>query len=178
MRKIIIINGMGGSGKDSFVKACQNIDPTIENISSVNYVKQVAHELGWDGVKDTKGRRFLSDLKMALSAYNDAPFIMTIKDIEDYDKDATVFVHIRESDDILKYKAYFEHNGDIVTTVLINNSRVTPITSNLADADVYNSSYDWIIDNEGSLDDLAESAKFFLKNFNKSIAKRENKIDG
>lgn len=178
MRKIIIINGMGGSGKDSFVKACQNIDPTIQNISSVNYVKQVAYELGWDGVKDTKGRRFLSDLKMALSAYNDAPFIMTIKDIEDYDKNATVFVHIRESDDISKYKAYFEHNGDIVTTVVINNSRVKPITSNLADADVYNSSYDWIIDNEGTLDDLAQSAEFFLKNFNKSITKRRNRIDG
>lgn len=178
MRKIIIINGMGGSGKDSFVKACQNIDPTIQNISSVNYVKQVAYELGWDGVKDTKGRRFLSDLKMALSAYNDAPFIMTIKDIEDYDKNATIFVHIRESDDISKYKAYFEHNGDIVTTVVINNSRVKPITSNLADADVYNSSYDWIIDNEGTLDDLAQSAEFFLKNFNKSITKRRNRIDG
>lgn len=178
MRKIIIINGTGGSGKDSFVKACQNIDPTIQNISSVNYVKQVAYELGWDGVKDTKGRRFLSDLKMALSAYNDAPFIMTIKDIEDYDKNATVFVHIRESDDISKYKAYFEHNGDIVTTVVINNSRVKPITSNLADADVYNSSYDWIIDNEGTLDDLAQSAEFFLKNFNKSITKRRNRIDG
>ena len=178
MRKIIIINGMGGSGKDSFVKACQNIDPTIQNISSVNYVKQVAYELGWDGVKDTKGRRFLSDLKMALSAYNDAPFIMTIKDIEDYDKNATVFVHIRESDDISKYKAYFEHNGDIVTTVVINNSRVKPITSNLADADVYNSSYDWIIDNEGTLDDLAQSAEFFLKNFNKSITKRRNRING
>lgn len=178
MRKIIIINGTGGSGKDSFVKACQNIDPTIQNISSVNYVKQVAYELGWDGVKDTKGRQFLSDLKMALSAYNDAPFIMTIKDIEDYDKNATVFVHIRESDDISKYKAYFEHNGDIVTTVVINNSRVKPITSNLADADVYNSSYDWIIDNEGTLDDLAQSAEFFLKNFNKSITKRRNRIDG
>lgn len=178
MRKIIIINGTGGSGKDSFVKACQNIDPTIQNISSVNYVKQVAYELGWDGVKDTKGRRFLSDLKMALSAYNDAPFIMTIKDIEDYDKNATVFVHIRESDDISKYKTYFEHNGDIVTTVVINNSRVKPITSNLADADVYNSSYDWIIDNEGTLDDLAQSAEFFLKNLNKSITKRRNRIDG
>lgn len=177
MRKIIIINGMGGSGKDSFVKACQNIDPTIQNISSVNYVKQVAYELGWDGAKDTKGRRFLSDLKMALSAYNDAPFIMTIKDIEDYDKNATVFVHIRESDDISKYKAYFEHNGDIVTTVVINNSRVKPITSNLADADVYNSSYDWIIDNEGTLDDLAQSAEFFLKNFEKEIKKRSKNID-
>lgn len=176
MRKIIIINGMGGSGKDSFVKACQNIDPTIQNISSVEYVKQVAYELGWDGVKDTKGRRFLSDLKMALSAYNDAPFIMTIKDIEDYDKDATVFVHIRESDDISKYRTYFEHNGDIVTTVLINNSRVAPITSNLADADVYNSSYDWIIDNEGTLEDLNVSAEFFLKNFNKNIKKRDKQI--
>ena len=177
MRKIIIINGMGGSGKDSFVKACQNIDPTIQNISSIEYVKQVAHELGWDGIKDTKGRRFLSDLKMALSAYNDAPFIMTIKDIEDYDKDATVFVHIRESDDIDKYKAYFEHNGDIVTTVLINNSRVKPIASNFADADVYNSSYDWIIDNEGTLEDLAQTATFFLKNFEKEIKKRSNNID-
>lgn len=168
---------MGGSGKDSFVKACQNINPTIQNISSIEYVKQVAHELGWDGIKDTKGRRFLSDLKMALSAYNDAPFIMTIKDIEDYDKDATVFVHIRESDDIDKYKAYFEHNGDIVTTVLINNSRVKPIASNFADADVYNSSYDWIIDNEGTLDDLAQTATFFLKNFEKEIKKRSNNID-
>ena len=177
MRKIIIINGMGGSGKDSFVKACQNIDPTIQNISSVDYVRQVAYELGWDGEKDTKGRRFLSDLKMALSAYNDAPFIMTIKDVEDFDENATVFVHIRESDDIDKYKTYFEHNGDIVTTVLINNSRVKPITSNFADADVYNSSYDWIIDNEGTLADLATSAEFFLKNFEKEIKKRSKNID-
>jgi hypothetical protein len=54
---------------------------------------------------------------------------------------------------------------------------VTPITSNLADADVYNSSYDWIIDNEGTLDDLAQSAEFFLKNFEKEIKKRSKNID-
>ena len=60
--------------------------------------------------------------------------------------------------------------------MIINNSRVMPITSNLADADVYNSSYDWIIDNEGTLDDLAQSAEFFLKNFKKEIAKRDKRI--
>ena len=78
---------------------------------------------------------------------------------------------------LFRSKDYFEHNGDIVTTVVINNSRVKPITSNLADADVYNSSYDWIIDNEGTLDDLAQSAEFFLKNFEKEIKKRSKNID-
>ena len=51
MRKIIIINGGAGVGKDTFVRLCQNIDPTIQNLSSVDYIREVAHELGWSGEK-------------------------------------------------------------------------------------------------------------------------------
>lgn len=94
MRKIIIINGGAGVGKDTFVRLCQNIDPTIQNLSSVDYVREVAHELGWSGEKDDKARRFLSDLKKAMMLYNGAPFYKVFETINDFDENATVFLNL------------------------------------------------------------------------------------
>lgn len=44
MKKIIIINGTGGSGKDTFVNYCAQFIKTV-NISSVDKVKEAANIL-------------------------------------------------------------------------------------------------------------------------------------
>jgi len=44
MKKIIIINGTGGSGKDTFVNYCSEYIKTV-NISSVDKVKEAANIL-------------------------------------------------------------------------------------------------------------------------------------
>ena len=67
MKTVVIINGAGESGKGTFVKFCRDIllpyRIFVNNISSIDQVKEVAAGLGWDGKKDDEGRKFLSDLK-------------------------------------------------------------------------------------------------------------------
>ena len=166
MRKIIIINGGAGVGKDTFVQMCQNIDPTIQNLSSVDYVREVAHELGWSGEKDDKARRFLSDLKKAMMLYNGAPFYKVFETINDFDEDAVVFLHVREPDEIELYKKQIKANCDKVITLLVRNNRVNEVTTNSSDANVTEYGYDYIIDNNGALQDLQDSAELFVEMLN------------
>ena len=80
-KQIFIINGSGGVGKDTFVElvSTELNDTlkkfhTVENFSSVDKVKEIAIEIGWDGKKREKDRKFLSDLKNLSSNYCDMPF--------------------------------------------------------------------------------------------------------
>lgn len=163
MRKIVIINGGAGVGKDTFVQMCQNVDPTIQNLSSVDYVREVAHELGWSGEKDEKARKFLADLKQAMMLYNGAPFYKVFETINDFDENATVFLHVREPDEIELYKKQIIANHDKVITLLVRNNRVAPVTTNPADACVNDYGYDFVIDNNGTLQDLQDSAELFVE---------------
>ena len=60
MIKFVIINGLGGCGKSTFIKLCKDYceDPDtygiswkVEELSTVDFVKEVARLCGW---KDTK----------------------------------------------------------------------------------------------------------------------------
>ena len=69
MKKVFIINGAAGVGKDTFVEIAKykifiKTGLPTYNISSVDNVKTAAKILGWDGEKDARGRKFLSDLKI------------------------------------------------------------------------------------------------------------------
>ena len=55
VKPVFIINGSGGSGKDSFCKFCSQY-LSVYNISSVDTIKEVAKILGWNGEKDEKSR--------------------------------------------------------------------------------------------------------------------------
>lgn len=63
--------------KDTFVKmVSRQMDKTsnymaVMNISSVDKVKEAAKIIGWNGGKEEKDRKFLSDLKELSSGYND-----------------------------------------------------------------------------------------------------------
>ena len=72
-KRIVIINGVGGSGKDTFVELCAK-HANVINISSVDKVKEAAKVLvGWNGEKDEKSRKLLVDLKKISIEYNDYP---------------------------------------------------------------------------------------------------------
>ena len=72
---VLIINGAPRSGKDTFINTLtwENSGKVIR-CSSIDWIKQQALNLGWDGIKDAKGRQFLSDLKNACINYADIPF--------------------------------------------------------------------------------------------------------
>lgn len=153
-----IINGRGGSGKDTFIDIfSQNTELNVYNTSSIDPVKKIAKKFGWNGEKTSKDRKFLADLKLASIEYNDGPKTHVINEImktEDYEY---LFIHIREPNEIKKIVDLFPD----VYTILINKD-IDELGNN-ADDSVYDYQYDIIIDNNDSIEDLEESVKIFMK---------------
>lgn len=158
MPKVIVINGSGGVGKSTFVSLCHKIDPAVIETSTVDFVKEIALQAGWDGIKDQKGRRLLSDIKDALERYDDVPN----KKIDEFIKehpDNIIFVNAREPHNITYYQ---EKYGAI--SVLVKNPNAPQVQGNHADENVYDCNYNVYIENSGSLELLKDTARFFLDN--------------
>lgn len=171
MKKIFILNGSGGVGKDTFVSFVKAYVTSIKNdfaighTSSINYIKDVAYNIGWSGEKDEKGRKFLSDIKMALSAYDDSPYERVKRNIlhfldDDRFINGVLFIDIREPEEIERAKREFG-----AKTILIKSDRVEHVTSNMADAGVFDYEYDIVIENNGTLEDLFDTAIKFSKEY-------------
>lgn len=164
---IFIINGSGGTGKDTFVElVSMELNDrlkrfhTVINFSSVDKVKEIAREIGWSGKKSEKDRKFLSDLKILSSNYCDMPFQSMRNKVNEFFKDEgskLLFLHIREPEEIGRAVKEFK-----AKTILIVRDSVKHITSNMADENVYNYKYDFVIENNGTIEDLKKKAVNFL----------------
>ena len=107
---VVILNGSNGVGKDTFADMCSKYADT-KHISSVDYVKEMALKIGWDGVKDEDGRKFLHNLKLTLDAYRDTIWsdLMAKAEGEGISGTEVFFVDIREPYEIRKaYKKVSE----------------------------------------------------------------------
>lgn len=158
-KRIIVINGTGGCGKDTFVSYVTKYSK-VYNFSSIDKVKEVATIIGWDGQKTEKDRKFLSDLKKITTEYNDMAFNSIKEAINNFNNsdDEIMFIHIREPKEI---KRVVDNFG--AKTLLIKRCGYNNITSNVSDADVENYNYDYIIYND-TLENLENSAKKFAEN--------------
>lgn len=167
-KQIFIINGSGGVGKDTFVELVSvelndilKKFHTVINFSSIDKVKEIAREIGWSGRKSEKDRKFLSDLKVLTSEYCDMPFKSMKNKVNDFLKDEEsrfLFLHIREPEEITRIVKEFG-----AKTILIKRNVVKHITSNMADENVFNYDYDFVIENNGTIEELHEKAKKFVQ---------------
>ena len=167
--KIYILNGKAGSGKTTFFKLieekCHNY---VYNYSTVDLVKKVAYGCGWDGSKTPENRKFLSDLKDLLTEWDDVPYkdclkeikrITSLADIYDMEHDDwAIFIDCREPKEIQKF---VDRLG--AKTIFIDRKIEDYNASNHADANVENFEYDIVINNNGTLEDLAAVAMNFIK---------------
>lgn len=162
---VIIINGKGGVGKDTICGIIRKHFCTGV-YSSITPVKNIAKAIGWDGGKTDKDRKFLSDLKDALTAYNDMPMIYMENALYDAEPEIEIMIfHIREPEEIKKFKAYVESKGYKCKTLLILSIRTQQSYGNHADDDVENHTYDMVYQNDGKLEDLEEDfMEFWRKN--------------
>ena len=166
--EIFIINGSGGCGKDTFVELfSKHYGPDkVWNYSSVDKVKRIAKEIGWTGAKTEKDRKFLSDLKLLTTEYNDMP----MKDLKEKVKEfrssqaEILFLHIREPEEIEKAVKAF-----CAETILVRRDWLPQIMSNMADANVYNYNYDITIYNDGTLEDYEKITKKFVRDVHMNI---------
>ena len=167
--KIYMLNGKAGSGKTTFFKLikekCRNY---VYNYSTVDLVKKVAYGCGWNGSKTPENRKFLSDLKDLLIEWDDVPYkdclkeikrITSLADIYDMEHDDwAIFIDCREPKEIQKF---VDRLG--AKTIFIDRKIEGYNASNHADANVENFEYDIVINNNGTLEDLATAAMNFIK---------------
>ena len=166
-QQIIIINGTGGSGKDTFVKFCSKYGK-IMNFSSVDKVKKVAKIIGWDGQKREKYRKLLSDLKRLTTDYNDMSFNSIIEAVSQFKSsdNEILFIHIREPEEIQRAASVFE-----AKTLLVKRVGLANIETNYSDANVDNYPYDYIIENT-TLEELDMNASNFVSKMQNSKSKK------
>ena len=116
--------------------------------------------MGWDGTKDEKSRKFLSDLKDLADEFNDFSTICIENKIKEFmSADAEIlFLHMREPDQIQSFQQKYKN----ALSLLIRNDRINVVTSNHADKNIFKYLYDMELDNSGTLEELEETAHVFV----------------
>ena len=180
--KVVIINGKPQSGKDTFCKYAQGYCDDDESantliISSVDPLKDMLTQLGWDGTKTDKIRDMLMDMKQLWVQNQDGPTMFLFNNILEFHKACTgedniVFVHIREPEEIKKLVnalTGFESMGiDVISLLIIRGSGEDtpnqPAETRRSDDEalINNYEYDVTINNDEDLIKLQELAAEFV----------------
>ena len=138
-------------------------------ISTIDFVKRIATQVGWNGLKEAKDRKFLSDLKDLLTEYNDVPFTVVENQIRQsyfhFNKEMKIpenrivfFVHCREQKEIQKF---VDRLG--AETLIIRREEVEKLPqSNHADEEVLNYTYTYEIKNDKGIEELEKEAMKFV----------------
>lgn len=180
--KVVIINGKPQSGKDTFCKYAQGYCDDDESantliISSVDPLKEMLTQLGWDGTKTDKIRDMLMDMKQLWVQNQDGPTMFLFNNILEFHKACTgedniVFVHIREPEEIKKLVnalTGFESMGiDVISLLVIRkggeDTPNQPAETRRSDDEALINSYkyDVTINNDEDLIKLQELAAEFV----------------
>ena len=180
--KVVIINGKPQSGKDTFCKYAQGYCDDDESantliISSVDPLKEMLTQLGWDGTKTDKIRGMLMDMKQLWVQNQDGPTMFLFNNILEFHKACTgedniVFVHIREPEEIKKLVnalTGFESMGiDVISLLIIRkggeDTPNQPAETRRSDDEalINGYEYDVTINNDEDLIKLQELAAEFV----------------
>lgn len=164
--KIYILNGVGTAGKQEFFNYIRDIawerdNSLIGQISIIDPIKKlVLDSYIWNGEKDKKGRKLLYDLKCVLDSYNDFSY-QKIKDritCAWASKLEAFFIDARDPKDINRFV-----NDYRARTILIKRNGIDS-WGNPADDNVEKYKYDFVIENNETLEELREKAeRFYLE---------------
>lgn len=164
LKKTYIVNGMARSGKDTFANILRKKIPTLK-YSSIDEIKEIAKKCGWDGLTKTeRDRKFLSDLKILTTEYSDFAFNAIKRKHNTFLCDAyyeVMLIDIREPFEIERTKNEFS-----AKTIFIENINAKNITSNIADKNVFNYEYDYIVENNSTLEDFEKNIIEFMRKEN------------
>lgn len=175
MKKLIILNGTGGAGKDTFYKYIseylfQHYNQTSIHYSYVEFTREMLKEYGIDpSEKTAKYRQLLATINHALTDYRNIPLRdccsliddMLFKRLNDDPYEYCVnpneinciFLDVREPLVIDSFKKLYPNTA----TILIDNGRINNSTNE--DKNVKNYLYDYVIFNVGSVDELQSQAE-------------------
>lgn len=164
--KIFIVNGFLQSGKSTFEKLVKKIEEEKGNkvkiVSSIDYIKLLATNFGWEGTKTLKDRKMLSELKRILTEWGDVPYLRMKENIEAAKRSGynCFFIDVREPEEIKRFVE--DYNA---LTIFINRNNPEIDYGNDSDNKVKDYNYDIEIDNSRGLNELKEEAEIFCETF-------------
>lgn len=161
MKKVYVTNGSAENGKDSFADFVGKYISAYK-YSSIDLVKEMFEVVGVSKKEKTeKKRRLWSDGKDLLTEYDDIPFKDVTSIVTDFKNNKieaeVLLIDIREPEEIARAVETFG-----AETILVRKPDAKKIESNHADRDVENYEYDYIIENDGTLEQLERVAKLFI----------------
>ena len=162
IKKVYITNGSAGNGKDTFAEFL-NKYISVFKYSSIDLVKEMFETVGISRDNKTeKKRKLWSDAKDMLTQYDDIPFKDITSIVTDFKSNKieaeVLLIDIREPEEIARAVETFGAQA-----IMVNNPNVEQVTSNHADANVENYEYNYIIENDGTLEQLDKMAYFFCE---------------
>lgn len=186
---VVILNGPGGSGKDTLYEMIKDYMPNKNEVLRVSTVDLVYDAMEVLFSTETRGdvlagkeqkedayRQLMHEVKMSWTKYCDGPTqyivdyynnIVRNVSIRDIQPVKLVFTMLREPEEIVKLKEHFNKSGIIVLTMYIFGRTSPTDYQNDCDANVNNLpegfSYDVEIDNSGDLDTLKIAAATIAK---------------
>lgn len=172
--KIILINGLKGSGKDTLADLlCSHLAKKgfrVHKIPNAEHVKKIASTMyNWNGLKDAKGRQLLIDITN--TGYKYCPTLF--EDIT-YEKAKTEDLDILVVPDwryLATYTYFCEHEGtDNVSTIRVIRSMTTKDNATLdndpSEINLNLFPFHQIIYNEGTLSELDLMAQLLYHKLN------------
>jgi hypothetical protein len=177
--RVIVINGVPQSGKDTFVDFAYNYCETYEmanvlNLSSVDLIKGALASFGWDGTKSENVRDIIAGIKKIWVEADNGPTMFMINNIinfhmEHNGEDNIIFCHIREPEEIDKLRRAIygmESVGIEFITILISRKDCDGYStySNESDNPIFikEFDYDHIIHNDGDLEKYESTVHNFI----------------
>ena len=140
----------------------------VSELSTVDFVKEVARICGWKGKKEKKDREFLHDLKEAMEKWDNIPNKKVIEDAENIIKNYLglnhlSFVNIREPQSIESFSQLVMEQGYETPIKILMESNMSSNEVDSIVQEIKSIKYDKIYKNNGTLKDLANTAGDFIE---------------
>lgn len=180
---IIILNGCGASGKDTFEAEVKDVLPkelVIEHYSSIDPMREILAKMKTitpeaPEYNKEQIRKALSELKRIWDETYDGSFRYLVNEIDNHintimaprtntNIGSVIFVHIREPENIHKLVDYYRFNSRVVVLTTLVYGRTKPEDfDNDSDRQVTDYNYDLYINNSKDLLTLRSIAIAFAK---------------
>ena len=161
--KIFILSGKAGSGKNTVSNIIKEFYGNTIEISFSYYIKDYAKRVSdWDGSEETKPRELLQQLGIELvkEKIDNKLFInRVVEDIKvfSYFYDVIVISDARLVDEIETIKTLFPKSISIRVNSNTENNLTNEQKNHITETGLDNySNYDYIMDNNGSIEELKE----------------------
>ena len=170
MKTVIVVNGKPRSGKDTLISLMRDALSAAEiqstAYSSIDPVKEMLREYVDLRAKTEADRKLLSIVGDAMQEHSQFRTGRCAWMIDDFFHDldhGVFFLHMREPELIERMRTSCQEAGIRFISVLLHADRAENVTSNPSDAGVENGVYDAHLTNNGTLEDLATEAAWFVK---------------